>query len=201
MTDPNEAIIAKAAACRYDPGAWARFAWDWGHGELEKHDGPRDWQDQIFDTIKDHLSDPETRYQPLQIAVASGHGIGKSASMGMISNWAMSCFSRCKIVTTANTDGQLRTKTAPEVGKWFRSSITGHWFDVQATSVKSRAKGEADQWRQDFIPWSEHNTEAFAGLHNEGKIIVLQFDEASKIHDKVWEVAEGALTDENTVII
>lgn len=200
-TDPNDEIIALAAACQYDPDLWARAAWDWGEGELADYDGPREWQSDINTVIRDHLADPETRYQPLQIAVASGHGIGKSAEMGMISNWALSCWDDAKIVTTANTDGQLRTKTAPEIGKWHRTSITGHWFDVQATSVKSRDKAHADQWRQDFIPWSQHNTEAFAGLHNKGKIIVLLFDEASKIHDKVWEVAEGALTDENTVII
>ncbi|WP_246647634.1 terminase [Rhizobium laguerreae] len=121
--------------------------------------------------------------------------------MGMLSNWAMSCFADCKIVTTANTEGQLRTKTAPEIGKWFRMSITSHWFDIQTMSIKSRDPERGESWRQDFIPWSEHNTEAFAGLHNKGKIILLLFDEASKIHDKVWEVAEGALTDENTVII
>lgn len=199
--DPNDAIIAKAAACRFDPLAWSAFAWDWGHGELQDYDGPREWQADIFKLIRDHLQNPETRFDPLQIAVASGHGIGKSASMGMLSNWAMSCWADAKIVTTANTEGQLRTKTAPEIGKWFRMSITGHWFDVQSTSIKSRDKAHADQWRQDFIPWSEHNTEAFAGLHNKGRIIVLEFDEASKIHDKVWEVAEGALTDEGTVII
>ena len=51
------------------------------------------------------------------------------------------------------------------------------------------------------MPWSEHNTEAFAGLHNKGKRIVLIFDEASAIADSVWQVAEGALTDENTEII
>ena len=79
--------------------------------------------------------------------------------------------------------------------------LTAHWFDVQAMSIKSRDPKHGDTWRQDFIPWSEHNTEAFAGLHNKGKIILLLFDEASKIHDKVWEVAEGALTDEDTVII
>ena len=200
-TDPNDEIIALAASCQFDPDRWARLAWDWGHGELADYDGPREWQSDINSVIRDHLADPETRYQPLQISVASGHGIGKSAEMGMISNWALSCWDDAKIVTTANTDGQLRTKTAPEIGKWHRTSITGHWFDVQATSVKSRDKQHADQWRQDFIPWSQHNTEAFAGLHNKGRIIVLLFDEASKIHDKVWEVAEGALTDENTVII
>jgi len=199
--DPNDEIIEQAAACQFDPLAWAQFAWDWGHGELADLTGPREWQADILSVIRDHLANPETRYDPLQIAVASGHGIGKSALMGMISNWAMSCYDDAKLVTTANTDGQLRTKTAPEIGKWFRTAITSHWFDVQAQSIKSRDKAHANDWRQDFVPWSEHNTEAFAGLHNLNRIIVLEFDEASKIHDKVWEVAEGALTDENTVII
>ncbi len=199
--DPNDALIELAASCRYDPERWSRLAWDWGVGALERHPGPREWQADIFRVIRDHLADPATRHEPLQIAVASGHGIGKSACMGIISNWAMSCWADAKIVTTANTEGQLRTKTAPETGKWFRTSITAHWFDTQTMSVKTRDPSRTESWRQDFIPWSEHNTEAFAGLHNEGKIIVLEFDEASKIHDKVWEVAEGALTDENTVII
>jgi len=200
-SDPNEAIIDLAASCRLKPRKWMRQAWDWGHGELAKHTGPREWQDDIGGIIESHLADPGTRHQPLRIAVASGHGIGKSATMGMVSNWAMSCFADCKIVTTANTDGQLRTKTAPEIGKWFRMSITAPWFNVQATSIKSRDPTRGESWRQDFIPWSEHNTEAFAGLHNEGKIILVLFDEASKIADKVWEVAEGALTDEDTIII
>lgn len=199
--DPNDQIIELAASCRFNPDRWSRIAWDWGHGSLADYDGPREWQTDINRIIRDHLSDPATRHQPLQISVASGHGIGKSAEMGMLSNWAMSCWDDARIVTTANTEGQLRTKTAPEIGKWFRMSLTGHWFDVQAMSIKSRDPQHGDSWRQDFIPWSEHNTEAFAGLHNKGKIILLLFDEASKIHDKVWEVAEGALTDENTVII
>lgn len=197
----DDKIIDLAASCRFDPKRWSRVAWDWGEGELADYDGPRDWQDDINQIIADHLRNPETRYEPLQISVASGHGIGKSAEMGMLSNWAMSCWPDAKIVTTANTEGQLRTKTAPEIGKWFRMSLTAHWFDVQTMSIKTRDPQHVEQWRQDFIPWSEHNTEAFAGLHNKGRIILLLFDEASKIADKVWEVAEGALTDENTVII
>lgn len=197
----DDRLIELAAQCRFDPDAWSLLAWDWGNGALANVQGPRDWQRKINQMIRDHLSDPASRYDPLWISVASGHGIGKSAEMGMISNWAMSCWSDAMLVMTANTDTQMRTKTAPEVGKWFRSSITSQWFDIQATSIKARDKERADKWRLDFIPWSEHNTEAFAGLHNLEKIIVLMFDEASKIHDKVWEVAEGAMTDENTIII
>jgi hypothetical protein len=200
MTPEQRAkLIRFAQSCRYDPLRWAQHAWPWVEGDPEQ--SIREWQADIFTVIRDHLANPETRHQPLQIAVASGHGIGKSACMGMLSNWAMSCYADAKLVTTANTDGQLRTKTAPEIGKWFRTSISASWFDVQSQSIKSVDKAHANDWRQDFVPWSEHNTEAFAGLHNLKRIIVLEFDEASKIHDKVWEVAEGALTDENTVII
>jgi hypothetical protein len=100
---------------------------------------------------------------------------------------------------TANTDAQLRTKTWPEVAKWTRLAINADWWSVPATAMYERQHEKS--WRADATPWSEHNTEAFAGLHNEGKRIVLVFDEASKIADKVWEVAEGALTDEGTEII
>ena len=199
--DPNDEVIELAASCRFDPDKWSRVAFDWGHGELSDYDGPREWQTDINQVIRDHLANPETRYEPLQIAVASGHGIGKSAQMGMLSNWAMSCFDRAKVVITANTETQLRTKTSPEIGQWFRRSLTGHWFDVNSQSIKTRDREATEQWRMDFVTWSEHNTEAFAGLHNKGKIILLLFDEASGIAPKVWEVAEGALTDEDTVII
>ena len=53
----------------------------------------------------------------------------------------------------------------------------------------------------DAITWSENNTEAFAGLHNASSAVVYIFDEASAIPDKIWEVAEGALTDADTEIV
>jgi len=197
----DDELVKAAAICAHDPAKWVRFAYEWGKGELAGVDGPRGWQQELLEVIGAHLKDETTRFKPLQIAVASGHGVGKSSFMGMLSNWALSCHAQARIVTTANTNGQLVTKTAPEIGKWARLSITAHWFDVQAQSIRIADKSLGVEWRQDFVPWSEHNTEAFAGLHNKGRLILLQFDEASKIADKVWEVAEGALTDEDTIII
>jgi hypothetical protein len=66
---------------------------------------------------------------------------------------------------------------------------------------QSIEEGHQDSWRLDFVTWSANNTEAFAGLHNVGRLILVMMDEGSNIDDKVWEVTEGALTDENTVII
>lgn len=124
-----------------------------------------------------------------------------SALIGQIINWGLSTAEDTKIVVTANTDTQLRTKTQPEVGKWFRLSINSHWFNVFSTAIFTTDKLHERTWRADFVPWSKSNTEAFAGLHNKKKRIILIFDEASAIDDKVWEVAEGALTDEDTEII
>lgn len=193
--------IALAKKCRWNPEEWSRKAYGWGEGELVEFSGPRVWQSGVMGDIGDHLSNQATRHMPLMLAVASGHGIGKSAAIGMIVNWALSTCDDCKVIITANTDTQLRTKTSPEVGKWTRMSVTSNWFDAQSSSIASLDKAHTKTWRADFTPWSEHNTEAFAGLHNKGKRIVLIFDEASAIADKVWEVAEGALTDEDTEII
>jgi hypothetical protein len=194
-------IIALAAECDKDPQRWALAAFDWGNGQLKGHTGPRQWQADINEVISQHLNNPDTRFEPLKIAVASGHGIGKSAELGMLVNWALSTCEDCKVVITANTDAQLKTKTSPEIGKWQRLSLTASWFDAQATSIASTDKDHSREWRANFVTWSKNNTEAFAGLHNEGKRILLIFDEASAIDDAVWEVAEGALTDANTEII
>jgi len=191
------------ASFAMDPYGYAMYAFPWGQEgtELADVDGPRDWQSDSLKTIGNHLQNPATRFQPLLLAVASGHGIGKSADISMIIKWAMDTCDDCKIIVTANTEKQLLTKTWPEVSKWARMSITSHWFNVTATSMSSVDPDHTRSWRADAIPWSDSNTEAFAGMHNKGKRIVLIFDEASNISDKVWEVAQGALTDENTEII
>lgn len=193
--------VAAVADYEHDPLGYALDMFPWGSGELNGASGPRAWQAELMGVIGGHLQNPETRHQPLRIAVASGHGIGKSAAISMVLSWAMDTCDDTRVVVTANTEKQLITKTWPEVAKWKRMALTADWWQVPAMSVYSKDAGHEKSWRADAIPWSENNTEAFAGLHNKGKRIVLIFDEASNIADKVWEVAEGALTDEDTEII
>ena len=183
----EESLIEDMAELSQDPLGYCRYAYDWGNGELAGYTGPREWQVDILNVIGDHLQGPN-RFQPLRIAVAAGHGIGKSALIGMLTGWGMDTCEDCRIVVTANTEGQLRTKTWPEISKWRRLTITEHWWNVPAMSIYSNEPGREKSWRADATPWSEHNTEAFAGLHNKGKRIIVIYDEASKIADKVWEV-------------
>lgn len=189
------------AGFTHDPLGHALYAYPWGSGALADEEGPRDWQADIMEEIREHLENPETRFTPLRIAVASGHGIGKSAEIAMIAKWALDTCDDCRIVLTANTENQLLTKTMPEITKWHNLSITTDWFKPTATALISTVAGHDKAWRLDAIPWSEHNTEAFAGLHNKLKRIVIMVDEASKVAQKVWEVILGALTDEYTEII
>ena len=199
--DLESELIEDLAKLTHDPTKFVKYAYPWGEGELANSDGPREWQRSVLDAISGHLRDPATRFTPCQIAVSSGHGIGKSALVSMVIDWAMSTHEDCMVLVTANTGAQLATKTVPESHRWFRRSINAHWWMPKATSITVRDANHEKTWRADFMPWSEHNTEAFAGLHNKGKRIVLIFDEASAIADSVWQVAEGALTDENTEII
>lgn len=199
MTDAD---IDSVLQYQHDPLGFARCIYRWGEaGDLLDDKGPRAWQADILDTIGRHLREPATRHKPLRIAVSSGHGIGKSALISQITQWAMSTMADTRVVITANTDHQLRTKTWPEVSKWFRLAENAAWFKTTATSVYSADPLAEKSWRADAVPWSDNNTEAFAGLHNRGRRIVLIMDEASSIADRVWEVAEGALTDSDTEIV
>ena len=195
-----EQILQLAAECQYDPYKWAMYAYDWGHGLLADEE-LRQWQAELLKYIRDQLQNRKTRYQIIRVSRSTGHGVGKSAAFGILCNWAMSCHELARVTITANTERQLRTKTSVEVRKWFNLSITNYWFDASVMAITAKDKHWADSWRVDFHPWSEHNTEAFQGLHNKRRIILLLMDEASGIADTVMNAAQGALTDEKTIII
>src|SRR5258707_373059 len=178
----------------------ANSPYPWGEGELAESKGPRKWQGKILCAIRNTVQS-KNRFQPCLISVASGKGIGKSALVAMVINWGMSTCGDCKIVVTANTGTQLDTKTQPEVAKWTRLSFNSHWWDVKATSLTSRQPKHEREGRTHFIPWSKENMEAFSGLHNQGKRLIVIFDEASSIHDTIWTNTEGTLTDESTEIV
>ncbi|MCQ2282365.1 MAG: terminase [Bacteroidales bacterium] len=191
-------LVEALAQFRHDPLNFVRFAFKWGEGELEGMSGPEKWQERLLKDVRDGLKTPG---QVIREAVASGHGIGKSAMVSWLILWSISTFPDTRGIVTANTATQLETKTWPELTKWYNRFIAKELFVCQATAIYSAEASHQKTWRIDAIPWSENNPEAFAGLHNQGKRILLLFDEASAIADIIWEVAEGAMTDANTEII
>lgn len=182
----------------HDPLKFVYAVFPWGKGELQDKAGPEEWQKELLADVRDGLKTPN---QVIREAVASGHGIGKSTIVAWLILWGISTFEDTRGVVTANTATQLETKTWPEVQKWYNRFIGKELFTITATAIYSVEKTHERNWRIDAIPWNESNPEAFAGLHNQGKRIILIMDEASAIPNIIWEVAEGAMTDADTEII
>ena len=197
----EEELDLLIASFTHDPVKFVKFAYPWGEGELSDSAGPRKWQRESLELIGNHLRNKATRYTPLLLAISSGHGIGKTADIAMVIDWAMSTCEDCLVIVTAQTGTQLRTKTVPEVHKWFGMSINRHWWELKAESISASDVDHQKRWHADFITWNAGNPQAFAGAHNKGKRILIVFDEASDIDQVIWETIEGALTDEQTEII
>lgn len=199
MTPEDLELLDALGEYAYDPIGFVMWAFPWGEpGELAKETGPDEWQLWLLTQVRDRIISPE---KAIQIAVTSGHGVGKSALVSWLTLWAFTTFPGTRGVITANTESQLKTKTWVEIAKWHRLFIGKHLFQCTATALFSTDPDMAREWRMDIIPWSENNPEAFAGLHNAGKRLLVIFDEASTIKDIIWETTEGALTDENTEIM
>ena len=201
--EKHDELFEALGALTHDPLAFVYFAYPWGEPgtPLEDMEGPDEWQIQILKDIGKQLKKGKDLQTAIQEAVASGHGIGKSALISWLIHFAISTHENTRGVVTANTEGQLRTKTWPELSKWHNMFIAKDLFTYTATAIFSSDKDYEKTWRIDAIPWSKNSPESFAGLHNQGNRILVLFDEASAIDDVIWEVTEGALTDANTEII
>lgn len=126
----------------------------------------------------------------IQVAVSSGHGIGKTALVAWIIIWFLSTRPFPQVVVTANTKTQLTGKTWRELSKWHGLAINRDWFEWTATKFELKAHRET--WFAQAVPWSKNRPEAFAGTHE--KYVLMIFDEASAIDDSIWDTAEGAMT-------
>jgi len=190
-----------------DPLGWVLWAFDWGHGELQGFEGPDQWQRDILIEIGEEVVERGfngvTPVDPIREATASGHGIGKSAITAWLILWIMSTRPYAKGIVTANTSDQLRTKTWGELGKWRSRCLVGHWFEYNngRGSMSLYHKSWPESWRVDAQTCREENSEAFAGLHSANSTPFYLFDEASAVPDKIWEVAEGGLTDGEPMIL
>lgn len=166
--------------CEFGPDLWAcQMLEDIGH----------DVRARAFDGVH--------AVEPIQHAISSGHGIGKSAMSAWLTWWILSTRPHSKGVVTANTAPQLESKTWAGVASWGAKCITGHWFNITTGKGAMRIthKQFPDSWRVDAQTCREENSESFAGLHAASSTPWYLFDEASAIPAKIWEVAEGGKTD------
>lgn len=202
----RDALLIELGGFAFRPRAFIQWAFPWGEpGELEKRKGPEPWQEELLIYLEEKLlaglGRPEQIIgEAVQIAVRSGHNIGKSALVCWLILWALSTREDTKGAVTANTEKQLRLKLWKELAKWHRLFIAKPLFKWTASSIASTDPAHPD-WSIDAIPWSEDNPEAFAGLHNEGKRALVIFDEASGITSNIWETIDGVMGEKDTELL
>lgn len=203
-TTPADLQLAdEFAACYADPLRFVKIAYPWGEsGSLREYKGPDAWQESVLRDIgaqvRQRAFDGVRPVAPIRLAVASGHGIGKSVLCAWLVNWIMSTRPRCQGTVTANTFPQLASKTWPAIQRWTSMSINAHWWKVGASTLQHKELGS--QWSVSAQTCREENSESFAGQHAATSTSFYIFDESSSVPDAIWEVAEGGLTDGEPMI-
>ena len=199
IVNPMEALAEWLGECAHDPERFVDEAFPWGEGELQKFpDGPMAWQRWVLEQISEGLRVPG---QPIKIAVASGHGIGKTALCAWIILWAMSTAPDMRGVVTASTEMMLTTRLRAELRKWFRLFRAGSFFELTATALISKDISHEQTWRVDLLPWNANRPESFAGLHNAGRRILCIQDEASAIDRVIWDTIQPIATDREAEVV
>jgi len=161
-----------------DPRVWVRD----NLGET-----PEDWQDEAWGAIaKGHR----------RISIRSGHGVGKTYFLARTALWFGSTRGDAKIPLAANTQDQLRDTLWPEI----RAAVARMPKAMQAVITVS---AERVVWTNgNFIVGrtvNEGNPEGLQGFH--AKNLCFPVDEASGIPDIGFDIARGALSTDNAILI
>ena len=110
VADFEKALHREIGAFRYDPLGFVMFAFPWGisHTPLAQETGPEEWQHEVLVRIGNGLLDGHfsaAGSEAVCVAIASGHGIGKSALVAWIIPWAMSTLHASRGVVHLHRDG------------------------------------------------------------------------------------------------
>lgn len=184
---------------RKSPLAFVKFMWKL---EAQEKDQPFiknkqiTWQQvEILKTIELALKDEA----PRRISVVAGRGIGKSTTLSWLIIWFLFCFTDSQVACTAPTSDQMHNVLWKELSLWLNKlpKTISSLFEWQSGYLRIRES--PDVWFASAKTARKENVEALAGVH--GKHVLLIADEASGVDDQIFKVAEGSLTNKNTLFI
>jgi hypothetical protein len=135
-----------------------------------------------------------------RIAKRSGHGVGKSAVLAWIAAHHILCRFPQKTVITSASAPQLWDALAAEVKGVLRGlpQALQDLLDIQSEGIYLKAA--PDESFISFRVSKAETPEAMAGVHSPGWVLLIP-DEASGIHDKVFESASGSMSGHNCTTI
>lgn len=135
---------------------------------------------------------------PKRISVASGHGIGKDATLTWLIFWFITCFKDSQIPCTAPTSTQMYDVLWKELAKWLRRMPEDMKGMYEWSTQYLRMREARETWFARAQTASKENPEALAGVHADH--VFMAVDEASGVAEEIYNTAEGALTNANIFV-
>lgn len=153
---------------------------------------PFDWQEKASRALVERR----------RVTVRSGHGVGKSALEAWTIIWFLLTHFPAKVPCTSPTSHQLFDILWAEVAKWHQVLKERHPEIAALIDRNSERIWLAGAPQESFAvarTSRPEQPEALQGFHAENLLFVI--DEASGVSDKVFEVAEGALSTEGAYVL
>lgn len=134
-----------------------------------------------------------------KISVASGHGIGKSATMAWVILWFLFSFFDAQVPCTAPTSDQMYDVLWKELNLWIgrMPDLIKDKYEWQSSHIRMTESPET--WFARAKTASKENTEALAGVHADHVLTIA--DESSGVPEQVFNTAEGAWTSGDILVI
>jgi len=204
-TDPRLALAQDIAWFYDNPLQFVLYCWPWGKSGtiLKDHTGPDAWQTDFLrklgEEVRGRKFDGHHAVPPIRMCAVSGHGIGKSVLAAWVVLWIMATRTNCRGIVTASTFQQLSTRTWAAISEWLRTSVVADWFEISTDRLWY--KGFKDSWFCTAQTAQEQYSESFAGIHAASSTPFVIVDESSGVPDKIFEVAQGATTDGEPIVL
>lgn len=197
---PLDADYFDVAQDAINRGAWSEFKAEWfipfesrQDFLAAKHITWQQWL--IFLAVERAL----VKLGPSRIAVSSGHGIGKDATLAMIILWYLFCFKDAQVPCTAPSSEQMYDVLWKEIAVWMRRMPQPVQDLYEWSASYIRMVEAPETWFARAKTARKEAPEALAGVH--GEFVLMTVDEASGVAEEIFNTAEGALTNENILII
>jgi len=130
-----------------------------------------------------------------RIALKSGHRVGKTMLLSIISIWHLVTKYPQKTIVTAPTSGQLFNALYPEIRTLGRKLPPFIYDLFDWLSEKITLKADPDGSFLSARTASPENGEAFQGIHSENVLFI--WDEASGIDERLFNAARGSMAAPN----
>jgi hypothetical protein len=143
---------------------------------------PDEWQIAALNDVRDHD----------QIAIRSGHGVGKTALLAWIILWWLLTRTPALVACTAPSAHQLENVLWSEIARWRRKMDPDLQALLVVISDKISLATHPDENFAVARTARKENPEALQGFHSQNMLFLI--DEASGVEEIIFEVGEGSMS-------